>query len=98
MKSKLTKEIECLKRLHETTSQLSDILLFLKQELLVDDNQIKTVKLQADHPKEVQAILRDLQLKGKLQMLEYEWSVLPVENIRIHIITDRNQKEFVFNG
>ena len=98
MKSRLTKEIECLKRLHETTSQLGDILSFLKQELLIDDNQIKTIKQQADHPKEVQAILRDLQVRGKLQMLEYIWEVLPTENIRIHIITDRNQKEFVFNG
>lgn len=98
MKSRLTKEIECLKRLHEMSSQLGDILLFLKQELLIDDNQIKTIKEQADHPKEVQSILKKLQTSGKLQMLEYTWEVLPTENIKIHIITDRNSKEFVFNG
>lgn len=74
------------------------ILQFLKQEGLVDDNQMRSVKNSSDHAKEVQAILRDLQVKNKLQLLEYEWSVLPVENIKITIITDRDSKEFIFNG
>lgn len=96
--SKLKKEIECLTRLQDLTGQLGDILSFLKLENLIDDNQLKSVKLSADHPKEVQAILRDLQVRQKLQLLQYEWTVLPVENITITIVTDRNQKEFIFNG
>lgn len=97
MSSKKSKEIECLKRLQELTSQIDDIVMFLKQEGLVDDNQIRSLKQSSDHPKEIQALLKDLQ-SSKLQMLEYTWTVLPVENIRIHIVTDRNQKEFIFNG
>ena len=96
--SKVKREIECLNRLQEMTGQLEDILSFLKQENLVDDNQIKSVKLSADHSKEIRAILQDLKIKQKLQLLQYEWSVLPVENICITVITDRNQKEFIFNG
>lgn len=95
---KLKREIECLQRLQELTGQLEDILQFLKLENLVNDNQLKSVHLSADHAKEVQSILRNLQVTGKLQLLEYQWSVLPVENITIAIITDRNQKEFIFNG
>lgn len=98
MTSKMKREIECLSRLQGLTSQLEDILMFLKLEGLVDDNQMKTIKMSADHPKEVQAILRDLQVRDKLQLLQYEWSVLPVENILITIITERNSKEFSFNG
>lgn len=98
MASKLKREIECLQRLQDLTGQLEDILQFLKLENLVNDNQLKTVKLSADHAKEVQSILRNLQIEGKLQLLEYQWNVLPVENITIAIITDRNQKEFIFNG
>ncbi len=96
--SKRTNQILCLQRLQETTSQLEDILQFLKLEGLVDDNKLKSVKMSPDHPKEVQAILRDLQVREKLQLLQYEWSVLPVENILITIITERNSKEFSFNG
>lgn len=96
--SKLKKEIQCLQRIQELTGQLEDILQFLKLEGLVDDNQLRSVKQSADHPKEVQQILRGLQSSGKLQLLQYTWSVLPVENISISIITDRNNKEFIFNG
>jgi hypothetical protein len=96
--SKVKREIECLARLQELTGQLEEILQFLKLENLVDDNQIKSVKLSADHPKEIRAILQDLKVRQKLQLLQYEWSVLPVENIAITVITDRNQKEFIFNG
>ena len=96
--SKIKREVECLNRLQELTGQLEDILSFLKQENLVDDNQIKSVKLSADHPKEIRGILQDLKVRQKLQLLQYEWSVLPVENITITVITDRNQKEFIFNG
>lgn len=96
--SKVKREVECLNRLQEMTGQLEDILGFLKQENLVDDNQLRSVKLSADHPKEVRGILADLKVKQKIQLLQYEWSVLPVENIAITIITDRNQKEFIFNG
>lgn len=96
--SRISREIECLQRLQAMTGQLEDILSFLKLENLIDDNQMKSVKLSSDHPKEVRGILQDLKSKQKLQLLQYEWSVLPVENISITVITDRNQKEFIFNG
>lgn len=72
--------------------------MFLKQENLIDDVQIKSIKQSADHAKEIQQILKELQAKQKLQLLEYEWTILPVENLKVFIITDRNQAEFVFNG
>ena len=96
--SKRKRESDCLTRLQELTGQLEDILQFLKQEGLVDDNQMRSVKSSADHPKEVQAILKDLQVRQKFQMLTYEWSVLPVENISIMILTDRDSREFIFHG
>lgn len=96
--SKTKREIECLQRLQALTGQLDDILQFLKQEGLVDGNQMKSVALSPERAKETQLILRTLQLAGKLQLLEYRWDVLPVENIIISVITDRNNKEFSFNG
>lgn len=98
MSSKKTREIECLQRLQGLTGLLEEILQFLKLEGLVDDNQMKSVKLSSDHPKEVREILNDLKVSQKLQLLQYDWTMLPVENINITIVTDRNSKEFAFNG
>jgi hypothetical protein len=91
-------EIECLNRLQALTGQLFDIILFLKDEKLIDDNHIRTVKGSSDTSKEIQLLLKSLQKEGKFQLLEYTWNILPVETINIYIITDRNQKEFVYNG
>lgn len=93
----IANQILCLQRLQDTTGQLDDILTFLKLEQLVDDNQIKSVRLGADHAKEIQLLLRNLQVTNKLQLLMYEWNVLPVENICISIITERNSRDFTFN-
>lgn len=97
MSNIVANQINCLQRLQDTTGQLEDILMFLKLENLIDDNQIKSVKLGADHAKEVQQILRNLQVTNKLQLLMYEWNILPVENILISIITERNSRDFTFN-
>lgn len=97
MSQSIANQINCLQRLQDTTGQLEDLLQFLKLENLIDDNQLKSVRLNADHAREVQSILRGLQLNNKLQLLSYEWNILPVENICISIITERNSKEFTFN-
>lgn len=92
-----TNKILCLQRLQDVTGQLPDILEFLKQEQLIDDVMMKSVKQSSDYAKEIYTILSDLQVRNKLQLLEYEWNVLPVENILLTIITERNQREFTFN-
>lgn len=96
--SKAVDEINCLKRLNERTHQLDDILMFLKQEEIIGDNEPRVVRQSADKEKELYKLLNSLKKTNKVQLLQYEWSILPVENIRIHIITDRNQREFTYNG
>jgi hypothetical protein len=96
--NKKSKEIMCLNRLQETTQQLDSILDFLRQESLLDEQSVKNAKGSPDFAKYIQETLRELQIKNKFQLLEYEWNLLPIENIRIYIVTDRNQAEFVFNG
>jgi hypothetical protein len=96
--SKSNKEILCIKRLDELTNQIGDILLFLKNEDLISDIQIKEIKNSSDLHKSVQNLLSTLKSQNKLQMLSYTWSVLPVENISLLIITDRNNIEFSYHG
>jgi hypothetical protein len=84
-------------RFQDLTQNLNEILEFLKAEKLLDDAQIKAMKQNAEFPKEVHRLLRELQTFEKLQLLEYTWTILPTENIRLLIITDRAQKEFRFD-
>ena len=92
-----SKEIACLNRLQETTHQLDNIVEFLLVEGLIDKQSIRETKSSPDYVKFIQETLRDLQNRQKLQLLEYEWNILPVEYIKIYLITDKNQMEFTFN-
>lgn len=96
--NKTKREIDCLTRLQSLTGQLDDILDFLKLEDLINDGEIKFIRNSSDKAKEVQIFLKDLQVRQKVQMLMYEWSILPIENISITIITDKNQREFIYQG
>lgn len=90
------REVECLKRLNDLTGQIEDILLFLKEEKLIGDVSIKTVKNSPDRPREVQSILNGLRDTGKLQLVEYKWILLPVETITLFLVTDSNTKQFSY--
>jgi hypothetical protein len=90
------REVECLKRLNDLTGQIEDILFFLKEESLINDTSIKTVKNSSDRPREIQSMLNGLRDAGKLQLVEYKWVLLPVETITLFLVTDNNTKQFSY--
>jgi hypothetical protein len=96
--NKTRREIECLNRLQELTQQRDSILHFLMSENLIDSAKVAFIRQSPDSNKDLHAALRDLKVQQKLQLLEYEWTILPVEIIRLYIITDRAQMEFPYNG
>lgn len=90
-------QIECLTRYGALTANLEDILEFLFSEKLASRDLIRATKQNANLPKEIDALLQSLTQDNKLQLLEYEWTILPIERIKITLITDNVSKEFTFN-
>jgi len=95
--SKASKEIECIKRLDELCAIYDEVLDFLIKENLVSREDSKAIKSSSEIPKMIHTTLANLSRTNKLQLLEYEWVVLPVERLKISIVTDRMSKEFSFN-
>lgn len=91
------REVMCLRRLQETTQQADNIVSFLRQEGLIDDGAIRSIYSSPDKIKFLHDVLVLLAAQGKLQLLHFEWTVLPVESIRVHIVTDKNHAEFTFS-
>lgn len=103
MSSRAT-EVDCLKRYQEKMGSLDEILGFLLDEHLIDQENIKTIKSSSTSALLVHTYLKTLQKdsnrvlsRNGLQLLEFEWSILPVERIKITIVTDRATKEFTYN-
>lgn len=91
------KEIECIARLTSLNGATDDILQHLMEENLIDKTQVKAIRLSSEPHKDMYIMLKALQLNNKLQLLEYEWHVLPIERIKLTIVTDKTQKEFTYN-
>lgn len=95
--NKIKKEIECIARLNELSSCIDEMLAFMLLESLITKEEIAAVKRSPDQAKSLQAHLAAVSSSNKIQLLEYQWDYLPVERLKILIVTDRNQKEFSYN-
>lgn len=94
--SKTNTEIKCLARLDELMATNDSLTDFLVAEELMSREERKAVKASADVSKALHAHL--LRLKGnKLQLLEFQWVLLPEERLSVMLVSDRNSKEFSFN-
>jgi hypothetical protein len=90
------KQIECINRLDSLNGAISDIFEFLFQENLISRPEIKGMRSEPDTGKCLELFLAELSKNGKLQLLEYEWVVLPLERIKILIVTDKASRSFDF--
>ena len=92
-----TRKIECLERLNKMTGGVDELFAFLKEEKLIDVETAKKIQQSSDRAKNLQIFLSELSKTDKIQMLEYEWQILPVERIKITMVTHRNSREFTYN-
>jgi hypothetical protein len=92
---KTNREVECLKRMQSHTPMFEELIAFLLQEYLLSQEELKALKVSPEQAKLLQAKLATLSDERVLQLLEYEWTLLPTERIRINIVTDRGFKEFI---
>lgn len=88
-------EVECLKRMQSLTPMFEELIAFLLQEFLLSKEELKAIKVSPEQARMLQAKLATLSDERVLQLLEYEWTLLPTERIRINIVTDRGFKEFI---
>jgi hypothetical protein len=72
-----------------------ELIAFFVQERLISTEQLKVLKVSPEQARLLQALLSSLSTEQKIQLLEYEWTILPVERIRLSIVTDRGHKEFL---
>lgn len=89
------REVECLKRMQQLTPMFEELITYLLQEYLISKEDLKAFKVSPEQARLLQAKLATLSDERTLQLLEYEWTLLPTERIRINIVTDRGFKEFV---
>lgn len=88
-------KIECIKRLIEKNGD-DDIILWLEDNKLMDKDSWKSANSLQLKSELIVKTLSKAANSEKLMLLDYEWTILPLEMIRVTCVTDREKKEFTF--
>ena len=92
------KKIQCLNELFAKLNCRVEILQFLKDEKIINDDVMATIlnELHLQHPNLVFNLLEELQQAEKVQLVDYQWNLLPKEFIQLTIVTDNAKREFTY--
>ncbi len=95
MKTK-EREIECIARLFKMADSYGELVEFLVEEKIMTNEVLANLKLELDKPRFLHTFLKQEEKDDKLLLLSFDWVVLPIERIRIRLVTERNSKEFAY--
>ncbi len=91
------KHVDMLARLMKLTNCQEDLVDFMKHEKLITGGEIGELLMEHDKAKYICKLLFEAQSNEKLQLLSFDWVVLPVERLRLKLVTDMSTKEFVYH-
>lgn len=95
----MRRKIDFLKKMFSLMDCRQDILLFLRDDGLISDDDMQRL-LHEDHnyhPIKIASLIDDLSTKGSLQLASYEWSILPKEHMCLTLVSETDKKEFIYS-
>lgn len=92
-----SKKIDCIKQLLWKNYCFNDIMVFLEDEHILTKAESLNHSKATDKPKELVLILERVAQHPSVQLVDYEWQILPVERIVITILTDKVIKKFEYH-
>lgn len=92
-------EIECLKILNSKIECFNDMIDFLSKEKIIDRNTTHklAIELKLELPYALHKTLNTALEEETLQLVDYNWVLLPQETIAVTIITKHSRKDFTWN-
>lgn len=95
----MKRQIDFLDRLFVKLKCRVEILQFLKDEKMISDDEMQTLlhEQHQTHSTKIAMMLNDLLQSEKLQLVDYEWTILPKELMRLTIVSETAKKEFLYS-
>lgn len=91
-------KIAFLNRLFETLKCRNEILQFLRDEKIISDDVMQNIlhETHTQHASKIYTLLQELLQAEVLQVVEYEWRILPVEFIQLSLVSKTAKKDFTY--
>ena len=96
----MNKKTECLKKLFKLLHCRQDILEFLAEEKVIPTVAVQDILHQDHntHAAQIVTILDNAVKEEQLQLVDYEWSILPIERICLTVVSNSTKKEFRYGS
>lgn len=91
---KIMRRLQAFKELLSKAYSVNDIIDVLKSDKVITDKEIHEISTSYD---QVESLFKLLELKykdGKLDLLDYEWWLLPRRIVVLTIVTQFSKREF----
>ncbi len=88
----MNRQIECMARLMAIDGSLDDVVDFLIEEKIIDASVLPYYKREPNKPLFLWTLISNA--KEKVMLFDFEWSILPIERIKITIVTNSTSKTF----
>ena len=94
----MNKKIECLNKLFSLLQCRQELLEFLAEEKIIEPVQVQDIlhTNHNTHASQIATLLDNAAKEEQLQLVNYEWTILPQQSIRLTIVSDNTKKEFKY--
>ena len=94
----MNKKVECLNQLFKLLQCRQELLEFLTEEKIIEPIRIQEIlhSNHNTHASQIATILNEAETKEQLQLVEYDWSILPVQTICLTLVSNNAKREFKY--
>lgn len=90
------RKINCLQTYFEKTHSLESFIDYLHEEQIMEADGFHGLDRFEEKVRKIYQLLEDGVKSGKILLLDYNWQILPIHQIRIQIITNRSKRDFLY--
>lgn len=92
----MNKKVECIKRLFKKNQAYEEIAEWLLSIKLTTKYEIDLKTRDQERAEFILEILEKAEADGTFMLLDFEWTVLPLEQIQITCVTEREEVHFSY--
>ena len=97
-KTKKEMEVEFLEKLLFGYGYYADLVNYLISDKLMNNSEIDSIKKEGSNiTRYLYEFLKKLQQEEKLMLLDFEWQMLPVERLKLTLVTNLSTKTIQHN-
>ena len=95
----MRKKIDFLNKLFSVMQCRTEILDFVVQQKFLSESEKRDILLSdpATHASTIANLLNRLASEEKLQLVTYDWTILPKEHMKLSIVGETDNKEITYS-